>query len=271
VENELVPPMNHHALQAVAGLKQGRCDAPESEPVMPVHDDAVEAILPHVAPQVRAMIEIQLLTGMRPGEVCAMRTCDIDTTGRLWVYQPASHKTQHHGHQRAIYIGPKAQEVLRAFLRPDLAAHLFSAKEAEEWRRTRQHAARKTPLSCGNKPGSNRKRKPGRKAGDRYSVSAYRRAIAYACEKVFKMPAEYKPTQRDTPEQKREKAQQRSLWHHAHSWHPHQLRHNAATRLRKEYGLEAAQVILGHKTLSVTQIYAEKNVAAAQRIMAEVG
>jgi len=42
-------------------------------------------------------------------------------------------------------------------------------------------------------------------------------------------------------------------------WHPHQLRHNAATQLRKEYGLEAAQVILGHKTITVTQVYAEKN------------
>ena len=52
---------------------------------------------------------------------------------------------------------------------------------------------------------------------------------------------------------------------------PHQLRHNAATRLRKDYGLEAAQVILGHKTLAVTEIYAEKNLQAAQKIMGEVG
>jgi integrase len=61
------------------------------------------------------------------------------------------------------------------------------------------------------------------------------------------------------------------VWRETHHWHPHQLRHNAGTRLRKEYGLEAAQVILGHKSLSVTEIYAEKNVAAAQRIMGEVG
>ena len=44
-----------------------------------------------------------------------------------------------------------------------------------------------------------------------------------------------------------------------------------ATRLRKRFGLDGAQVILGHKTLSVTQVYAEKNVEAAQRIMAAVG
>jgi site-specific recombinase XerC len=54
-------------------------------------------------------------------------------------------------------------------------------------------------------------------------------------------------------------------------WHPHQLRHTAATELRKTHGLEAAQVILGHRTLTVTQVYAEKNVAAAMSIMAAVG
>jgi integrase len=68
-----------------------------------------------------------------------------------------------------------------------------------------------------------------------------------------------------------ERARKRKRWRAEHSWHPHQLRHSAATRLRREYGLEAAQVILGHRTLAVTEIYAEKNVAAAQRIMAEVG
>ena len=60
-------------------------------------------------------------------------------------------------------------------------------------------------------------------------------------------------------------------WAADHAWHPHQLRHNAATRLRREYGLEAAQVILGHKTLAVTEIYAEKNVAKAREIMGAVG
>jgi site-specific recombinase XerC len=54
-------------------------------------------------------------------------------------------------------------------------------------------------------------------------------------------------------------------------WSPHQLRHNAATSLRKQFGLEAAQVILGHRTLTVTQVYAEKNVQAAMRVMSEVG
>jgi integrase len=57
-------------------------------------------------------------------------------------------------------------------------------------------------------------------------------------------------------------------WRSDHRFHPHQLRHSAATRLRKKYGLEAAQVILGHQT---TEIYAEKNIEAATRVMADVG
>jgi site-specific recombinase XerC len=56
-----------------------------------------------------------------------------------------------------------------------------------------------------------------------------------------------------------------------HRWHPHQLRHSAATRIRKEHGLEAAQVILGQRTISATQIYAEANVELARQIMRKVG
>ncbi len=58
------------------------------------------------------MIELQLLTGMRPAEVCAMRGCDIDTSGKMWLYRPASHKTQHHGYDRTVFLGPKAQAIV---------------------------------------------------------------------------------------------------------------------------------------------------------------
>jgi site-specific recombinase XerC len=54
-------------------------------------------------------------------------------------------------------------------------------------------------------------------------------------------------------------------------FHPHQLRHNAAANFRRSYGIEAAQVMLGQKTLGITEIYAEKNEALAERIVAEVG
>jgi hypothetical protein len=34
---------------------------------------------------------------------------------------------------------------------------------------------------------------------------------------------------------------------------------------------DLAQVVLGHKTLDVTQVYAEKNVASARKVMLEIG
>lgn len=57
----------------------------------------------------------------------------------------------------------------------------------------------------------------------------------------------------------------------AHRWHPHQLRRSSATRFRPEYGIEAAQVVLGHRNLRVTELYAEKNVAAAVTVMNAIG
>ena len=79
-----------------------------------------------------------------------------------------------------------------------------------------------------DRPGSNRVRNPKRQPGEQYSVESYRQAIERACKKA-------------------------SVPH----WHPHQLRHNAATFLRKEFGLEAARIILGHKSAAITEIYAE--------------
>jgi integrase len=60
-------------------------------------------------------------------------------------------------------------------------------------------------------------------------------------------------------------------WRKSHRFHVHQIRHTLATELRKESGVEGAQVVLGHRTLTATQIYAEQNTEAAQRIMAAVG
>jgi integrase len=121
VGEEIVPPSVHHGLRAVSGLRRGRADVRESEPVKPVPDAFVDAIRPHVSRQVWAMIQLQSLSGMRPGEVCIMRSCDLDTTGRVWAYRPESHRTEHHGRERRIHLGPQAQEILLPWLRAELA------------------------------------------------------------------------------------------------------------------------------------------------------
>ena len=59
VAEELIPPSVHSALQAVTGLRYGRTEARETEPVKPVPDNWVEALRLHVAPQVAAMMRLQ--------------------------------------------------------------------------------------------------------------------------------------------------------------------------------------------------------------------
>jgi integrase len=78
---EVVPVSVVQALACVGGLQRGRTDARETEPVGPVDDDVVNATLPHLWPTVRAMVRLQQHTGMRPGEVRALRVGDVDRTG----------------------------------------------------------------------------------------------------------------------------------------------------------------------------------------------
>lgn len=46
-------------------------------------------------------------------------------------------------------------------------------------------------------------------------------------------------------------------------WHPNQLRHTAATRIRAAFGLDAAQKILGHERADVSQVYADVAISVA--------
>lgn len=55
------------------------------------------------------------------------------------------------------------------------------------------------------------------------------------------------------------------------SWFPHQLRHTAATDVRARFGLEAAQVVLGHHNASITQVYAERDATLAEKVAMAVG
>ncbi len=201
--NELLPVVVFQALATVEGLHRGRTAAREGRRVLPVSQEHVAAVLPFVSRHVRAMIELQLLTGARPGEVAMLRPCDVDRSGDVWVYRPQKHKTAHHGHERFVYIGPKAQVVLTPFLLRPVEEFCFSPAEAEEERLQARHDARTTPEGHGNTRGTNRVARPEKAPGDRFDVHAFRRAIARACAKA------------ETP-----------------AWHPHQLRHTRATERR---------------------------------------
>ena len=125
--NAKIPPDVFAGIATVEALKPGRSRAivPKRKPAAMV--EHVEAILPHVSALVRDMIQIQLLTGMRPGEVCGMRRDQLQWVGETLIYRPGSHKTEHHGKQREIPIGPKAQEFLRPYMNRDVMLPMLPA------------------------------------------------------------------------------------------------------------------------------------------------
>ena len=51
----------------------------------------------------------------------------------------------------------------------------------------------------------------------------------------------------------------------------HAIRHKAGTRIRRQFGLEAAQLLLGHVACDVTQVYAEANSAKALDVARRIG
>ena len=251
VSEELAPPGAYEALRSVAGLRYGRTTARETAPVKPVPQAWVDAVLPYASPQVAAMIYVQRIAAMRPCEVVIMRPCDIDMSGDVWIYEPLEHKNRWRGQQRLIPLGPKAQAIIRPFLTLKTDAFLFSPRDAEAWRNEQRRQNRKTaitPSQAKRKP----KKNPKRAKRDRYDVASYRRRITYGIKKANR-------------QRKREGRQ--PIPH----WSPLQLRHSRATEVRKNFGIEAAQVVLGHVRADVTQIYAERNLGVAIQVAKETG
>lgn len=236
VGNELVPAGAYEALRAVEGLKQGRSAARETVPVRPVSDADVETTLPFLNAHVRGIVRFQRLTGARSGEVCRMIAREIDRTLPVWEYRPPRHKTAHRGQDRVIFIGPKAQAVLAPFLTTAGVGPVFSPARMAAERRAELRLNRRSKVTPSQV--DRRKPSPKREPGEFYGPRSYNHAVRKACGRAGVPP-----------------------------WHPHQLRHAAATELRREFGVEAARVVLGHRTAFTTEIYAEadrsKGVAAA--------
>lgn len=240
VENELVPASIYHGLECVSGLQRGRSDARETKPVRRVSDALVEATLPFVNPVVADMLRLQLLTGARSGEICIMRAMDIDMTGAVWLYTPKHHKVAHRGLERVIAIGPKAQEIVRRYLKTNIEAYLFSPRDAMESFRRRQREERKSKVPPSQV--CRKKKRPKKQPGERYYPSAIAHAVWTACEKAK-----------------------------VDHWFPHQLRHSRATEIRKAYGLDAARAVLGQHAPQVTEMYAELDQAKAVEVARKLG
>jgi integrase len=267
VAQEMIPASVYQALTTLDGLRRGRSDAEESEPKKPVPEEHVEAVRPFVSRQVWALIQLQLFTAARAGELVAMRPLDLDMTSdktenqdRLWYYRPTEHKTAHHGHRRTIYLNARAQALIEPFLSERAVdSYLFSPIESEAERRAEQHQLRRTPEQPSQMERAERtaRRKRTRPLGPHYTVASYRRAIARACELANRWAKGGRIIGND----------ERII----PVWHPHRLRHNAATTIRRECGIELARIILGHKSVEVTEICAEADEAKAREAMRRMG
>jgi integrase len=227
---ELVPVEVWRSLEAVAPLQKGRTDAPEVPKVEEVPDAVVEATLPHLTRIVAVMVQVQRLTGARPGEVCLMRPADIDRRSDIWIFTPEHWKCEWRddGELRQLAIGPECQKLLMPFLLRHSKAYCFSPAEALKEHNEARREARETKLWPSH---ANRqlKGRGGRPASEQYDTTAYRRAIHRACERAG-----------------------------IERWSPNQLRHLRAGEIKERLGIEVAGAVLGHRHLSTTEVYADR-------------
>jgi integrase len=256
VSEELAPAHLSHALSTVSGLQRGRTAARETDRIRPVSDTAIDATIAHLPKVVADMVQFQRRTGCRPGEACLVRPADIDRSGEIWSYVPRTHKTEHHGLRRVIFIGPKAQAILRPYLLRDANAYCFSPIDSERARKAELRAARRTRVQPSQQ--NRTKVAPKKTPGQRYTRGAYLTAIRRACDAAFPPPDSLDDAARKE-------------WRKRHRWFPNQLRHKVATEVRQKFGLEAAQVTLGHASADVSEIYAERDFSKAAAVMREVG
>jgi integrase len=238
VEQKFVPGSVWHEVSAMRGLPIGRAGVRESESVVAVPWSMVEPVLLHLPTPLRACVELQWWSGMRPSEALTLRTCDIDRHEKVWAYRPEQHKGRWRGKERVVRLGPKAQDLLRPLLKADPKAFLISPRDVIAEVKAAKRASRKTPPTKQMRDRDARAAGMPPDVGGRYDVNAYRRAIHNACDKA------------DVPR-----------------WSPHRLRHAAGTRLVLKEGIEAARVALGHADDSITRRYA---VAADSQLAAEV-
>jgi integrase len=164
VENELVPASVYESIRSIEPLKRGQTTAPEPKPITSVDPEHVRAAKPYLSRQLQAVVDLQMLTGARPGEILRMTPGEIekDAARGVWFYRPAQHKTAHRGKGKHVPLGPDAQNILAGFLDRPGDKPLFSPREAE-----RERTGYDNP-----------------NAGDSYSGEGYRQAIHRACDRA---------------------------------------------------------------------------------------
>jgi integrase len=237
IAQEIVDYQTYEKLRTLEPLRKGDAKR-EGRTNGPVARSQIRQVRPYLSRQVRGLINLQMLTGARADELVRLRPGDIDTKKAVWEYRPEQHKTAHHDKPRLIVFGPRAQKILRQFMRPGqkLDRPIFSPRDAEAERRA-AHAQGQRRRKQQATP-----RQTGRQIRDTYDTYSYRRAIHRACKRAG-----------------------------IEQWSPHRLRHTRGTMIRDRFGPEHAQAVLGHSNLKVTEIYAQVSEQRTREVMQQIG
>jgi integrase len=119
----------------------------ENPPRIDVPQEDVELVFPYVPTMIADMLRIQILTGMRPSEVCKMKIGDIKRTkyefadysrlfdGENWIYI-LSHKTESYIGKKAVPLGLQEQEILEKYLIGKSDSPVFRNRKGSSLSRT---------------------------------------------------------------------------------------------------------------------------------------
>lgn len=266
-------------LRAVGPVKRGRPPAPGLRPMRegverrPVPPSFLRAARPHLSRTIRIMLDVQLLTGMRPNELCHLRPCDLSPTKvpgvKIYTVPAAADKTDYQDEVpgRRVWIGPRAlrllsiAESLRRSLStapPSPFTYCFTPAVALAERAARMADRRATPVyqTPDDKRAARRLRGvPPAMLGEKYTPDAYRRAVERACAAAMAAQSAIEKSGAEISDLVR-----------AGRFTPYQLRHNCATEIANREQIQVAQVMLGHRDIKTTSGYVrpwEKHAVAA--------
>ena len=187
----IIPAAIADAVAKVKGLRFGKTEARESEPVEPVADEHFRPTLPFLPPMIKSMVKLQLLTGMRPAKFvpCAIATSTRRRGSCGTIARPDTRLRTVASSDRFPLDprrGTSSRPIWAWTPRLSYSAHpgrrriVANASARPEKRRFNRRKSNALPMPAGD----------GAKVapGDFYDVHAYRRAIARACDAAFPPP-----------------------------------------------------------------------------------
>lgn len=235
VSMEIVRPETLTALKSVGPLKEGQTTAHETTPVESVDLQLVEGSIPEMPRQIRTMVELQLVTGARPGEIVRLKMRWVSKhSEELWIFTIPKGEAKVRSKPRPIPLGPRAIRAIEPFITTNPDAFLFSPADS-------------LMESMGYVRGGERA------PGERYTTGSYRQAIQAACDKGFPVP---------------EDCEDQKAWKKAHRWNPNQLRHWALSEIEYASDDRAASVVAGHSNHKITnEVYIHRAAKHFERII----